>query len=66
MELQGQRRGNLDYLLHYAEKLKIQKSMMHWFWIEFIFSFLYLASIISQLVQNSHSNDDEEVSFFIF
>ena len=65
MELQGQRRGNLNYLLDYADKLKLKKSMEHWFWYEFIFSLLFIACIISQLMQNRDGGENYEVSFFI-
>ena len=65
MELQGQRRGNLNYLLDYADKLKLKKSMEHWFWYEFIFSLLFIACIISQLMQNSDGGENYEVSFFV-
>ena len=65
MELQGQRRGNLNYLLDYADKLKLKKSMEHWFWYEFIFSLLFVACIISQLMQNKDGGENYEVSFFV-
>ena len=65
MELQGQRRGNLNYLLDYADKLKLKKSMEHWFWYEFIFSLLFIACIISQLMQNRDGGECYEASFFI-
>ena len=65
MELQGQRRGNLNYLLDYADKLKLKKSMEHWFWYEFIFSLLNIACIILQVVQNSDGGELYEISFFV-